>query len=183
MQEYTCGFMFDRDGSVVLALKNKPAWQAGKLNGLGGKLEPGETPDQCMAREWIEETGDREPRAWDHFVSIRGSDSVVHFFRVTVDAFPAFPARTDVGEAIVINSARLIIGSAIVIPNLRWLIPLALQTEFRIDFPIAPAFDAMSSAQEALAISISAEICAGARPDAVQVLEWADALYKAEVAQ
>ncbi len=45
----------------------------------------------------------------------------------------------------------------------------------------APQFDAMVPAQEALAIRISAEICAGARPDAVRVLEWADALYKAEV--
>lgn len=51
------------------------------------------------------------------------------------------------------------------------------------DYLTPPQFDAMAPAQEALAIKISADICAGARPDAVQVLEWADALYKAEVAE
>ena len=30
---------------------------AGKWIGIGGKLEPGETPDECIARETAEETG------------------------------------------------------------------------------------------------------------------------------
>jgi 8-oxo-dGTP diphosphatase len=30
---------------------------AGKWNGLGGKLEPGETPEECAAREIREESG------------------------------------------------------------------------------------------------------------------------------
>ena len=42
-------------------------------------------------------------------------------------------------------------------------------------------FDAMSPLQEELAINIAAQIANGVRPDAVQVLEWAAALYKAEV--
>lgn len=29
----------------------------GKWNGLGGKLEPGETPEECAAREILEESG------------------------------------------------------------------------------------------------------------------------------
>ena len=29
----------------------------GKWNGLGGKLEPGETPEQCVIREVAEESG------------------------------------------------------------------------------------------------------------------------------
>ncbi|WP_100961093.1 hypothetical protein [Bosea sp. FBZP-16] len=42
-------------------------------------------------------------------------------------------------------------------------------------------FDAASQLQEELAINISAQIANGVRPDAVQVLEWANALYEAEV--
>lgn len=42
-------------------------------------------------------------------------------------------------------------------------------------------FLAMTPEQEAAAIRISNEICAGTRPDAVQVLEWARELYEAEV--
>ena len=30
---------------------------AGKWNGLGGKLEPGETPEECARREILEESG------------------------------------------------------------------------------------------------------------------------------
>jgi len=42
-------------------------------------------------------------------------------------------------------------------------------------------FDAVSPEQEALAIDISIQIAKGATPDAVQILEWAEALYVAEV--
>ena len=41
--EYTLGFVFDRDlQHVLLIQKQRPAWQAGKFNGIGGKLEAGE---------------------------------------------------------------------------------------------------------------------------------------------
>lgn len=42
-------------------------------------------------------------------------------------------------------------------------------------------FDALNPEQEALAIDISIQIANGARPDAIQILEWAEALYVAEV--
>jgi len=53
---YVCGFMFDTDLRYVLLIrKNRPAWQAGLLNGIGGKIEPGETARRAMAREMWEE--------------------------------------------------------------------------------------------------------------------------------
>jgi 8-oxo-dGTP diphosphatase len=56
--EYVCGFLFSPDGKkVVLIKKNRPENQAGKLNGIGGKIEPGETPEQAMIREFNEEAG------------------------------------------------------------------------------------------------------------------------------
>ena len=54
MKEYVVGFMFSEE-----ILKNKPDWQAGRLNGVGGKVEPNEYPDQAMVREFEEETGVR----------------------------------------------------------------------------------------------------------------------------
>ena len=58
MQTYACGFLFSLDRQRVLLIrKRRPAWQAGKLNGLGGKIEPGETPDAAARREVLEETG------------------------------------------------------------------------------------------------------------------------------
>jgi 8-oxo-dGTP diphosphatase len=57
-QEYVLGFMFSKEKDrVVLMTKTKPAWQAGKLNGLGGKIEPNENILDAMVREFKEETG------------------------------------------------------------------------------------------------------------------------------
>lgn len=42
---YVLGFMFDRVGAgVALLRKTKPEWQAGRLNGVGGKVEKSEVP-------------------------------------------------------------------------------------------------------------------------------------------
>lgn len=42
----------------MLYRNRKPGdYHAGKYNGLGGKFEPGESPEQCMQREVREESG------------------------------------------------------------------------------------------------------------------------------
>jgi len=58
IQRYVLGFMFNEEiTEVALIRKNRPVWQAGHLNGIGGHVEPGEAPDIAMAREFLEETG------------------------------------------------------------------------------------------------------------------------------
>jgi ADP-ribose pyrophosphatase YjhB (NUDIX family) len=53
---YTLGFIFDRTyRSVLLVHKKKPEWQCNKLNGVGGKVERGETLAACISRETREE--------------------------------------------------------------------------------------------------------------------------------
>lgn len=57
-QRYVLGLVFNEDLSKVLLLrKNKPANQKGLLNGIGGKIEPGEMPAYAMTRECAEEVG------------------------------------------------------------------------------------------------------------------------------
>ena len=57
------GFMFSvLKSSVVLIKKERPKWQEGKLNGVGGKVEKGESPFDAMKREFLEETGLEHPR-------------------------------------------------------------------------------------------------------------------------
>ncbi len=48
-----------RRGGKTLMLRRPAAGhpQAGKYNGLGGKLEPGESPEECLRREVREESG------------------------------------------------------------------------------------------------------------------------------
>lgn len=45
-----------RDGEVLLAMK-KRGFGAGRWNGAGGKIEEGETPEECAIRETKEELG------------------------------------------------------------------------------------------------------------------------------
>lgn len=56
-QLYVLGFAFTGDGRVALIRKNKPEWQAGYLNGIGGKVEGQENSSMAMVREFHEETG------------------------------------------------------------------------------------------------------------------------------
>lgn len=52
---YTLGFIKCND--TVLLLNRQKAPHMGKWNGVGGKLDPEETPLECIVRETIEETG------------------------------------------------------------------------------------------------------------------------------
>lgn len=48
-----------RDGKTLMVHRTKKEndMHMGKWNGLGGKLEPGETPEECAIREIYEESG------------------------------------------------------------------------------------------------------------------------------
>lgn len=55
---YVVGFAFTKDLKRVLLInKNKPEWQKGFLNGVGGKIKSNETPLKAMQRETMEEVG------------------------------------------------------------------------------------------------------------------------------
>jgi len=55
MYIYTLGFV-KRGDEILLLNRNKKPWK-GAWNGIGGKIQPGETPLEGMIREMIEETG------------------------------------------------------------------------------------------------------------------------------
>lgn len=58
MKRYTVGFIFDPTlCRVVLIHKNRPDWQNGRMNGIGGHIEEGEESVACMVRETQEESG------------------------------------------------------------------------------------------------------------------------------
>lgn len=56
MQIVTAAIM-EKDGKVLLARRRKGDRLARKWEFPGGKLEPGETPEDCLARELREEFG------------------------------------------------------------------------------------------------------------------------------
>jgi 8-oxo-dGTP diphosphatase len=49
--------LFLQQGDEVLLIRKKRGLGAGKINGPGGRLEPGESPEQCIIREVQEELG------------------------------------------------------------------------------------------------------------------------------
>jgi len=83
---YVCGFLFtDPDAAqshllqVLLIRKLRPAWQKGYLNGIGGKIEPGETPLEAMNREFEEEAG-ISGLNWKNDAILTLPNAIIHFF-------------------------------------------------------------------------------------------------------
>ena len=94
MQDYVCGFLFTPDRTRVLLIrKRRPPWQAGRLNGVGGKVEPGETVEAAMRREFREEAA-VDVADWLRGVVLTGAHWRGHFFRAFGDVAVA-RARTD----------------------------------------------------------------------------------------
>ena len=139
MTDYVVGFMFDKNlEKVLLIKKNRPEWQKGKLNGVGGHVEKGELFRDAMTREFQEETGLYVPScSWNKIINISG-DMVEHEFSVSfyyiIDDLEKCKTMTD--EELIICDIKNLPDN--VISNLRWIIPLALDEDFykyyRIDF-------------------------------------------------
>ncbi len=119
---YVVGFMFSPSGECVLLIrKTHPAWQAGKLNGVGGRIEMGESALDAMRREFAEETGIYH-LPWAQFCVLGDARSwSIHFFSATGDIWSG-QSTTD--EKIEVVGLRELPNDTI--PNLRWLIPMAL---------------------------------------------------------
>lgn len=123
MSQYVAGFLIDPTAeTVTLIRKGKPEWQRGKLNGVGGKIEPGEWPSDAMRREFREEAG-LDITSWDWFATVEGPWGAVYFFRAFNEATP----RTMESEPIEVHRLDEV-PYAECIPNLSWLIPLARYT-------------------------------------------------------
>ena len=139
--KYVAGFCFDTEcDNVALVLKNRPKWQKGKWNAIGGKIEENETPAKAMSREFLEETGVLIPEEdWVCKVILQGNaynDFEVFFFSVKTQK--VFDVETTTDEEIkvwYIDKGRNLQGFNVddiqdenfaykVIPNLLWLIPL-----------------------------------------------------------
>lgn len=126
MKTHTLGFIFtENKDKVVLILKEKPASQKGKLNGIGGKIEVEESSENCISRETKEETDlDIAPDKWQKYAQILMENEI------GVDVF----VTTYIGEQ---SDARSSEGLKVewypvdnlpenVMSNLNWLIPAAI---------------------------------------------------------
>jgi len=98
---YVAGFAFSKDASkVVLIRKNRPKWQAGLLNAVGGHVEEGETPLWAMGREYQEETGVCNAlEDWTLFATLEGGTKeegyMVNFYYSTEPSHLIVNTMTD----------------------------------------------------------------------------------------
>ncbi len=135
MNSYVVGFIFNPElTKVVLISKTHPAWQKGKLNGIGGALHEGETPAAAMARESEEEAGVKTiEAAWKHFLRMRRPDVAVDFF-AHVHRGDKGDIRTTTDEAVAWYEVAALPQN--VLSNIRWMVPLALDslTDTKLSF-------------------------------------------------
>lgn len=127
IQHYVLGLLFRSCYSgVVLIEKTKPEWQAGCLNGIGGKIEPGENARVAMVREYKEETGvDTDNLQWIPFCEMSGDQFVVECF-TSIDT-ESFECSTTNEEERIIKVDPVNFPNAYkCVPHLQWLIKMAM---------------------------------------------------------
>jgi len=127
--QFVDALLFSRDlRFVVLIRKTKPAWQAGKLNCVGGKIEPGETPEQAVVREFWEETGVRIEN-WKRFLDLKltRDDGELYCFYAIGDTYD-IDSKTE--EIVSVYNVESLMTRTDTIPNLRWLVQMALSFEY-----------------------------------------------------
>lgn len=120
--KYVAGFLFSPNFElVVLIHKNRPDWQAGKVNAVGGKIEEGENSTAAMQREFEEETGLRVLE-WKEFALLSDMRGYAVSFLYAIGNVAA--ARTVEDEEIEVFQVSDLPDNCI--PNLHWLIPMAI---------------------------------------------------------
>lgn len=138
MTRYVVGLpLVPRLGAVLLVRKNRPAWQAGRLNGPGGKVERAgdlyETDPAAMSREFLEEVGVLvRAERWAPRVTLSGDGWRCCFLvaRLTdEEAAAAMEGRSGRDEPA--EMAFVDVLPRDLVPNLRWIIPLALDDTVR----------------------------------------------------
>lgn len=137
MKRWVVGFLFSEDlKKVVLIKKNRPPWQAGLLNGVGGNIKDGENTAKAMIREFKEEA-DVYYQRWRPLAEFNGLDGegnecVCYFFYGIGDAFEFNNTKTTTDESVLKVPVKDLPEN--LVKNLYWLIPLCLDSG--VDKPI-----------------------------------------------
>jgi 8-oxo-dGTP diphosphatase len=130
MTQFVLGFRFRvmlGQTQVALIRKRRPSWQAGKLNGIGGKVEAKDmgvwAPQHvAMSREFLEETGVHvPPDQWRQFGTLEHNGNPIYLFVSHGDC----DIRSTTDEHVNWYPLTAIHDSG-AMRNLAWLVPMAL---------------------------------------------------------
>lgn len=129
-RRFVLAFLFTEDRrQVVLMRRTRPAWQAGRVNALGGAMTIGESSLVAARREVREEAG-VDVAEWVEVLVWDDADYRMHVVRAVTEL--ARDAHTMEDQEVFL--AELDALPANVIDNLRWLLPLSLDAD--VAFPI-----------------------------------------------
>lgn len=121
--EYCLGFAFSPDNKIVaLIKKNRPVWQKGKWNGIGGHLENTEIGLEAMIREFKEETGFEE-YSFFKFAELDFKNATVHCYKANLN-LDLLSTNSD--ETVGIFPVDKLPNN--LVNDVRWLITLARDT-------------------------------------------------------
>lgn len=137
MKHYVLALLFTPDrASVVLMRRTRPAWQAGRVNALGGKRVEGETPRSAARREVREECGVDVPEdAWEEFLVWDDAAYRMHALRAVHP--DALAARTLEDQEVFLAPVDALPPE--IVENLRWLVPLALDRDVAVPVRVRSA--------------------------------------------
>lgn len=135
MLRYVLALLFSADRRrVVLMEKTRPAWQAGRINALGGKVRAGERVEEAARREVREEAG-VDVATWEQVLVWRDAQYTMHVVRAFDDA--ALGAVTAEDQRVFLAFVDALPPT--VIDNLRWLVPLALDRDVALPIDVRSA--------------------------------------------
>lgn len=107
--KYVLGFAFTEDmQDMLLIRKVRPDWQAGKLNAIGGHVEPGEWYSEAMIREFKEETDVKTfPCDWTWFADASFPNAELTLFWMSHNKIRDYETMTD--ESVVLVPVKHIV--------------------------------------------------------------------------
>ena len=147
MVDYVLGFAFDEEKqNVLLIKKTKPDWQKGFFNGIGGKIEAGETSLEAMIREFKEECDiNTDVNDWRTYGTLqcKGFSIVCYKAFINLDRLKEHKTMTE--EMVIMFGVDVIRESSNnsipLISNVRWLIEAALDDNDGHGFDITAQYE------------------------------------------
>lgn len=134
-REFVLALLFTDDGRrVVLMRRTRPAWQAGRVNALGGGIMERESAMSAARREVREECG-VDVAEWSKLLEWDDAEYRMHVLSAL--SARAAEARTLEDQEIFLADVRALPEN--VIDNLRWLIPLALDRDVAVPIVVRSA--------------------------------------------
>jgi 8-oxo-dGTP diphosphatase len=102
MTEYTQAIAVDSDFRYTLLIRRNNNPGKGKLSGIGGHIEDGESPEDCMAREWEEEVGLPAPGKFVPIMTQVLADCTNHMFGIIIPDIDIYFSHNDAdGEGLI----------------------------------------------------------------------------------